>query len=341
MRFIHLSLLGILHAHSTSLKANSATAEKGVGPDVEVDFEYREVNSKRLAIPDYDDIIKDYENPFRDSGLLIAQNPDGTPAYGLLPSFVVEKKMCFVDAASDFKTWIKLKLVSTVHGLTAGSVKIGDEKPSSQFIHILPESDFIHLPPKAFEKIATPVGLNGKELKGKPWQFKKALLKELPNIEIQFAQTSLLFTLTPQAYTRCEEEGDSCILLVKLGSFEKSGFWFLGRPFFDYVVASISLGNAREGHYYICAPKLTEKQMESWPIRFSRTKVKVGMPWTPNDYVIMAMIVVFVIGLVMWMLRHKLTCLKRGQQASNVQTASLVPENQSVNAETPILTNAN
>ena len=344
MRFSHLCFLGISQTSwaATNLK-KVETAEIGVGTSSDDGLEFKEVNGRQLVIPDYDEIIKDFENPYRDSGLVLAQNPDGKPAYGLLPSFVVEKKMCSVDEASGFKTWSTLKLVSTVHGLTAGSIKIGDDKATTQFIHMLPESDFIHLPSKAFERIAGGVGLSAKHLSNKPYQFKKDLLKELPPIEIQFANTQLLFTITPDAYTRCEEKGDMCVLLIKLGNIDKTGFWFLGRPFFDYVVASISLGNTNKGYYHVCAPKLTAKQTESWPVKFAKSKVKVGMPWTPNDYVIMALVIVFVVGLLMYLFRHRLTCWKRGGSSGSVHsTPRQTPDNASANDDTrPLLTNTN
>jgi hypothetical protein len=277
-------------------------------------------DADNVAIPGYKELVKDYQNPSRSSSLVIAQDSNGKPKIMLAPILKVKKRMCYTNEGEGFETWSTLRLVSTVPGLTAGSIKIGEDKAETTFIHLLPESEFIHVPRGAFQRISNIVGLSGDKVMKTPWRFSRDKLKDLPTIDLQFAESNALFTLTPEAYTRCAKDGDECVLLVKLGSLEKRDFWFLGKPFFDYTVAVFSIGNYKDAFVHVCYPILAKGLRESWPVKIIKSDNKVGMPWTANDYILMVLIVLFVLGCIYFIFRNRLTCCRRRPRPQAAQS---------------------
>ena len=177
-----------------------------------------------------------------------------------------------------------------------------------------------------------------------PWRFSRDKLKELPTIDLQFSESQALFTIKPEAYTKCANDGDECVLLIKLGSLEKRDFWFLGKPFFDYVVSVFSLGNHKASFINVCYPVLAKELRESWPIKVQKSDTKVGMPWTPNDYVLMVLIALFALGCIWFIFRHKITLCSKRQRASvgPASAAASTPEDRNnTTSDTQPLLNPN
>lgn len=264
----------------------------------------------RSGEEDYDSLLVKSGKPFLDDSAVITPDEQGNPKLMMYPSSWVKDQLCREKLLST------LKLVSSVHLMTAGAIQIGTGDSKVEFIHLLPQSDYVHVPTKAYKEI----------VKSVPWHtgldlhtvreginIKRAEMVGLPSIKIQFAETNVVYELTPSAYTKCKNEVDEeCEVMVKL-AFLGSGYWYLGNPFFNNVVSAISLGNIKKAFVHICPPK--EQVVGNNRVKFYTTDVKVGMPWTPSDYTLLAMIVLFVIGGILYIFRDKFTCFtSRGER---------------------------
>ena len=298
-------------AHVTN--ASKVDASVGPGGDEAENALSATPRGDNSAEQNYDALLLKYGKPFRDDSVVITQDSLGNPKLMMYPASWVKDHLC------PEKLWSSLKLVSSVYLMTAGAIQIGTADPKVEFIQLLPQSDYIHVPSKAFSEIVQKVPQHsGKNLHTvrQSINIKKSEISGLPSIKIQFAETNVVYELTPSAYTNCVNEADEeCEVMVKLAILS-SGYWYLGKPFFNNVVSAIALGNIKKSFVHVCPPKT--QAVENTRVKFYTTDVKVGMPWTPSDYALMGLIVLFVIGGILYIFRHKLNCCAKGPRAERL-----------------------
>jgi hypothetical protein len=300
--WILIYILNIAHVTDASVQDIGGGTD-GDNSDTDLGIQHGGVGSGE---EDYDSLLLKWGKPFRDDSAVITPDEHGNPRLMMFPSSWVKDHLC------PEKLWSSLKLVSSVYLMTAGAIQIGTGESKVEFIHLLPQSNYLHVPKKAFHEIVQKVpqhtGLNLHTAR-EGIKIKKSEIGGLPSIKIQFAETNVVYELTPSAYTNCKDGDDNdCEVMVKLAVLG-SGYWYLGKPFFNNVVSAISMGNIKKAFVHVCPPK--KQVVLNTRVKFYTTDVKVGMPWTPSDYTLLAMVVLFVTGGILYIFRDKLTCFTR------------------------------
>ena len=273
-------------------------------------------------IKNFDELLKQVNKMYVDRAAVMYPSGDGKITLVMYPASEVKSQICVEDL------WSSLKFVSRVYMMTAGSFQIGDSKPRVQYIHLVPESDFISVPPKVFKELMKySEDQSGDAVPEKPIMVSKQTALKFPSISLQFAETQTIYELTPRSYISCEGEGERpCEVLIRL-SMLMNGYWFLGKPFFNNVVSAISMGNIRDPFVHVCPFKLDGEESARL-VKYEASDRKVRMPWTPSDYALLAMICVVVATLIFYVFREKLFCCTRRPrivQATPAETTETQP----------------
>ena len=227
----------------------------------------------------------------------------------------VEQSYCNID------TLAQVYLYKDGGRLTAGFTGVGPDG-GIEYIYLAHESNFIYMPDAYFDKL---LAIIDKDTKSTRYQkmvyFNAPMIKNLPTLYIQFSNSNIQFEIHPQAYTRCETNGDvanrKCVLLVKQNL---AGIWMLGRPFLSRVITTLPIGSDARGFMKICLPRRpADKFVSAGGVDISRR-----LPYTTRDYLLYVALGLVVLIIILWLWSDKLCpCFKRGRRSQTTTARSV------------------
>lgn len=274
-------------------------------------------DAARLAgtgLDDHPEINESFINGFIDGGVAMVPHNDEGSIYSMQSALRMKVEEC-VEASI-----VNARLIRGSGRMTAGEVKVGDKEQELVYLYLGMESEFLYIPGGDYDDIVRIIDEKYFNMDPvAPIILDRHLIPKLPNIEVQFSKSKVIWSIKPENYTWCKSKdpmvpASKCLLLVKKSKMD--GHWNLGRPFLDGILTVASVGST-DPYVQLCYPRFGSNMSH-----YRTTDRVVGMPWTINDTLIVAGLVLLVLAILLYFYGDKMNCCRKRRRTANRTTAS-------------------